>query len=176
MDDKDLEIFIGKNTKTIKILDRFDGLNGGEPYKRLIINNAFIKKNYDEETIWIHLIVERSRTDNYVGDITFTEFKNGDTLEFREYVMGQVDKGDVKESGTIMFEKPYLLRAQNSTNRIGYGWRWDWSDPYSPDITEGTPYGETTNYYFVGCILGEYKMNPTKILELELKYMRKHRR
>ena len=47
------------------------------------------------------------------------------------------------------FSKPFLLRAQNSLNRTGYGWEWDWSGGYG-DYIEGTLYGETTNYYFVG--------------------------
>ena len=49
----------------------------------------------------------------------------------------------------IKFEKPYLLRAQNSNNRTGYG-----NEYYGYDLVyQGTLYGETTNYAFVGVIL-----------------------
>ena len=47
------------------------------------------------------------------------------------------------------FDKPYHLRAQNSLNRTGYGWEWDWSGGIG-DYIEGTQYGETTDYGFVG--------------------------
>lgn len=50
------------------------------------------------------------------------------------------------------FSTPFLLRAQNSSNRTGYGWEWDWSGGYG-DYTEGTLYGETTDYFFVGAYI-----------------------
>ena len=42
---------------------------------------------------------------------------------------------------------------QQESNRL-WG-EWDWSDPYDPMVTEGTLYGETTNYVFTGTYIGE---------------------
>lgn len=53
-----------------------------------------------------------------------------------------------------------------------HGWNWDWSDPNCPDVTEGTLYGETTNYIISGCIVGDYKMDPMKLLDISLKNIR----
>ena len=46
----------------------------------------------------------------------------------------------------IMFKTCYLLRAQNSSNRTGYG------NIYYGDelVHEGTLYGETTSYVLAG--------------------------
>ena len=69
------------------------------------------------------------------------------------------------------FSKPFLLRAQNSSNRTGYGWEWNWSGGYG-DYTEGTFYGETTNYFFVGVYVTtgySYEASSRKPLEDRVK-------
>ena len=154
---RDLHVRIGSNTKTIKIVDEFEGLDGGKPYERIIIDNAMIKRKDNNEYMWIHLIVQRFTFAEHAGKITFTEFKKENKPEFRKYIMDQIEKSNVYDIGEILFDKPYLLRAQNSNNRTGYGWEWDWSNHYIPSITEGTFYGETTNYSITGCFLGEYR-------------------
>ena len=46
----------------------------------------------------------------------------------------------------IPLEYAVKLRAQTSRNRQGYGWEWDWSGGIG-SYTEGTLYGETTDFY-----------------------------
>ena len=106
---------------------------------------------------FVDLVLERSKNRDYQGNITFTEFKKGNIGDLKRYVQCQFTEDDIvkcMETGEIkLFSKPYLLRAQNSRNRSGYGWEWDWSDPYYPSVMEGTFYGETTNYVFVGAYI-----------------------
>lgn len=150
---RDLVTFIFDNTRTVDLMDKFEGLNGEKPYERLIIKRAFcIRIGVKSE--FVDLVLERSRNRDYQGNITFTEFKKGNIGELRRYVQNQFTEDDIVkclETGEIkLFRKPYRLRAQNSRNRSGYGWEWDWSNPYSPNVIEETFYGETTNYVFVG--------------------------
>lgn len=159
-DVRELEVYVSANTSTVKLLDKFEGFDTETPYERLIIKNAMrIYKGNQSEMI--NLVVERSKNCDYEGSITFTKFKQGYTLNLRTFVENQIahiSKSDLavyKNSGKIFrFSKPYLLRAQNSRNRSGYGWEWDWSTPYAPLVTEGTLYGETTDYMFVGAYIG----------------------
>lgn len=151
-----LETYVFDNTKTIELMDRFEGIGTGEPYKQLIIKralNIFIGNEY----VCVDLVVERSRLHNYEGNITFTQFKKGEVYELKEFVRNiliGVNINQFKKSGKMIeFDHPYLLRAQNSRNRTGYGWEWDWTDRYGPLVTEGTLYGETTNYVFVGAYI-----------------------
>lgn len=152
-----LETYVFDNTRTVELMDRFEGIGSGKPYERLIIKNAFYV-SFDLKSECVNLVVERSKSKNYVGDITFTEFKKGETANLRHFIENQFPVNDLekyKSSGEFFeFEQPYLLRAQNSRNRRGYGWEWDWSDPYDPMVTEGTLYGETTNYVFTGIYVG----------------------
>ena len=154
---RELEVHISETTRTVELLDQFEGFGNNEPYDRLILKNAlYISKGKHHE--YISLVVERSRNCDFEGNITFTEFKQGYTRELKEFVWKQISEDDLikyKNSGEILrFSRLYRLRAQNSRNRSGYGWEWDWSTPYAPLVTEGTLYGETTNYVFVGVYIG----------------------
>lgn len=154
---RELEVYVSANTSTVNLLDKFEGLGTDAPYERLVIKNAMrIYKGSQSEVI--SLVVERSKNHDYEGDITFTKFKQGYTLKLKTFIDNQISKSDFvayKNSGKMFrFSKPYLLRAQNSRNRSGYGWEWDWSTPYAPLVTEGTLYGETTDYVFVGTYIG----------------------
>ena len=146
-------------------MDKFEGINNDKPYDRLIIQHALIISDNEYKFQSLDLVIERSRSTNFEGDITFTQFKKGETHDLVEYIKKQVNKEIIekyKASGEMFkFEKPYLFRAQNSGNRTGYGWEWDWTDRYDPIVYEGTLYGETTNYiisgvYFKGSLLGAY--------------------
>lgn len=153
---RDLVSFIFDDTRTVDLMDKFEGLNGEKPYERLIIKRAFsIRVGTKFE--FVDLVLERSKNRDYQGNITFTEFKKGNIGDLKRYVQCQFTEDDIvkcMETGEIkLFSKPYLLRAQNSRNRSGYGWEWDWSDPYYPSVMEGTFYGETTNYVFVGAYI-----------------------
>lgn len=104
----------------------------------------------------INLVIERSRNRDYVGDITFTEFKQDNDRGLHEFIKSEitdeiVDKYLDKDQ-FYRFNRTYRLRAQNRKNRTGYGWEWDWSGGYG-DYIEGTQYGETTDYVFVGAYI-----------------------
>lgn len=150
---RDLVTFIFDDTRTVDLMDKFEGLSGEKPYERLIIKRA-LSVRVGTKFEFVDLVLERSRNRDYQGNITFTEFKKGNIGDLKRYVQSQFSEDDVAgclETGGIkLFNKPYLLRAQNSRNRSGYGWEWDWSNPYSPSVMEGTFYGETTNYVLVG--------------------------
>ena len=141
---------IYSDTKTVKLMDEFEGIGTDNiyVYERLEIPYAFhmfINGKYQSIT----LIVKRCRASECVGDITFTEFKQEKYDDLLKYVKDQIGDKIIKPSEIFSFEKPYHLRAQNSTNKTGFGWEWDWSDGYG-SYTEGTFYGETTDYGFVG--------------------------
>lgn len=153
---RDLVTFIFDDTRTVDLIDKFEGLSGEKPYERLIIKRA-LSIRVGTKFEFVDLVLERSRNRDYQGNITFTEFKKGNIVDLKRYVQSQFSEDDVArclETGDIkLFRKPYLLRAQNSRNRSGYGWEWDWSNPYSPSVMEGTFYGETTSYVFVGAYI-----------------------
>ena len=58
----------------------------------------------------------------------------------------ECDKNLFNTGELIPLEYAVHLRAQTSWNRIGYGWEWDWSGGIG-DYTEGTFYGETTDFF-----------------------------
>ena len=162
---RDLKVSVFNDTKSVPLMDKFEGINNDKPYDRLIIQHALIISDNEYKFQSLDLVIERSRSTNFEGDITFTQFKKGETHGLVEYIKRQVNKEIIekyKASGEMFkFEKPYLFRAQNSGNRTGYGWEWDWTDRYDPIVYEGTLYGETTNYiisgvYFKGSLLGAY--------------------
>lgn len=139
-------------TRTMDILNKFEGLvENGKPYERLVIangNRVNIASRY-----WMHYVVERSKNKDYVGDITFTNFKLGHIGELWNHIKNELEHVNIEnyvdKNEYIKFKNPFHLRAQNKRNRTGYGWEWDWSSGYG-DYTEGTLYGETTDYVFSG--------------------------
>ena len=80
-----------------------------------------------------------------------TDFKLGYTSKVNEHARVEIDNylengGNLENGQIIMFKTCYLLRAQNSSNRAGYG------NIYYGDelVHEGTLYGETTSYVLAG--------------------------
>ena len=154
---KTLIAYIHNDTKTIDIFDQFEGIGDNNPYvyEKLEIPSAMnIWKG--NKSLTVSLVVKRCRASECAGDITITEFKQDKIAELREYVSQQITDNAVEKykgkRDIFYFEKPYHLRAQNSSNRTGYGWEWDWSGGVG-DYTEGTMYGETTDYGFVGAYI-----------------------
>ena len=149
---------ISSDTKSVSLLDKFEGYGEGEPaYRRIVMKNTSYAWVLGlKNKAGINLVIERSSKHDYVGDITFTEFKQDKDRNLRDFLRQEIND-DIAEKYLdkdkfYRFSKPYHLRAQNSSNRTGYGWEWDWSGGYG-DYTEGTLYGETTDYVFVGAYI-----------------------
>jgi hypothetical protein len=162
----ELVVSIYDTTHTVDVLDKYEGLDKEEskPYERLVIANG--NRSLTGNKYYIHYVIERSRRRDFIGDITFTEFKKGYIAELNRHVKDEIKKVSMEEyldkNEFIRFDKPYHLRAQNSRNRTGYGWEWDWSGGYG-DYTEGTLYGETTDYIFAGVYISSaYIYDPSK--------------
>lgn len=146
-------VSVYKDTKSIDLLDKFEGISGnGERYRRMVVNPGHFVV-YGQGFYYYHYVIERSHDSNYAGDITFTDFKKGYTYELNRHIQLELtDEIVTKYKDTDKFyrlKKPYHLRAQNSFNRTGYGWEWYWSNGVG-EYTEGTLYGETTDYIFSG--------------------------
>ena len=150
---------IYEDTRTVELLDKFEGYGQKRPvkYQRIVIKNGKYRGMVSHKsTPGLNLVIERGHGLSFVGDITLTEFKQGKDSELSKYISSEIREDIVDDylytDRFYRFSKPFLLRAQNSSNRRGYGWVWDWSNGYG-DYTEGTQYGETTDYYFVGAYI-----------------------
>jgi len=151
----ELVTYIWDDTRTVDLLDKFEGYDSSDStrYRRIVIKNTKYVRYSNRLHLGFNLVIERGHGSDYVGDVTFTEFKKGNDSGLSQHVSSEITDDIIEQyidkDQFYRFSKPYLLRAQNSSNRTGYGWEWDWSGGYG-DYTEGTLYGETTNYFFVG--------------------------
>ena len=151
----ELITYIWDDTRTVDLLDRFEGYGQADPvrYRRIVIKNTKYTRYGNKYNPGFNLVIERGRGLDYVGNVTFTEFKKGEAAGLSQHIASEVTDDVIEQyidkDQFFRFSKPFLLRAQNSSNRTGYGWEWDWSGGYG-DYIEGTLYGETTNYFFVG--------------------------
>ena len=164
----ELVVPILDDTRTVDLLDKFEGYSWESTvYHHIVIKNCRFYKRYNRNYVGFNLVIERGRGSDYIGNITFTDFKKGHTTNMRKHIENEITEEIVEQyldkDKFYRFSKPYLLRAQNSSNRTGYGWEWDWSDGIG-SYTEGTLYGETTNYFFVGAYVtsGFEAYEPTK--------------
>lgn len=155
----ELVTYVWDDTRTVGLLDKFEGFGSDSTvYQHIVIKNCGFYKRYDIGYVGLNLVIERGRgrKSDYIGNITFTDFKKGYTGDLRKHVENEISEEIVEQyldkDRFYRFSKPYLLRAQNSSNRTGYGWEWDWSGGIG-SYTEGTLYGETTNYLFVGAYI-----------------------
>ena len=143
---KILEAAIYENTRTVNLMDKYEGYGEDISYVQLVLRNIACL-NIGGKYEYISLVIERSKDHRYVGNITFTELKQGFTRNLYEFMKKQISSEVVAEykdaEKEFRFDTPYLFRAQNSTNRTGYGWGYG-----------GTQYGETTAYVFVGAYIG----------------------
>ena len=69
--------YLFDTTKTVKLLDKFEGYLPQESvkYKRLVIKNYKYTDFYNDKWLGFHLVIERGCNQEYVGGITFTELK-----------------------------------------------------------------------------------------------------
>ena len=154
----ELIVSVSNDTRTIPLLDKFEGYGteNNIKYQRIVIKNPkyfYLRPNI---RVGFHLVIERGKGHDYIGNITFTEFKKGNDSRLRKFVLSEIDDNIINQyvdkDRFFKFSSPFLLRAQNSSNRTGYGWEWDWSGGHG-NYTEGTFYGETSNYFFVGAYI-----------------------
>ena len=154
--------YVFKDSGTISIMDAFEATNekGFRKFDRMIIENRFsFNENYS-----FCLVLERKGNRPTVGRITMTDFKQGHRSSLILYAKEEIKKKiegtqkHIKDEDIILFDIPYLLQAQNSSNRTGYG------NIYNGEniIYKGTLYGETTSYVFVGAKLIDIKEGEAK--------------
>lgn len=164
---KDLYCYIHNDTTTTAIMDKFDGVGEYNTviYDRIILRNNSFRINLGNYSCECLLIIKRitPRTHRF-GDITFSDFKLEHGASVINYAKKTLEKKYKKhpkiiEQDKIMFDIPYYLRAQNSLNKIVVGWQWYWFGG-ELDCIEGTEYGETNMYGFVGVVLkNKYKFS-----------------
>ncbi len=149
----ELLCYIYPDTKTMEIMNAYEGYEPQRnPYEKLIVRNEHKVFAGNYIISYCLIITRASSNQKSTGNITFSEFKKDKTTVynyFDQMVRESVENGSVIKKKDYYHKTPYLLRAQNRNNRIGYGWEWDWSDGYG-DSTPGTFYGETTSYLFAG--------------------------
>lgn len=156
----ELKTFLDYSTKTVKLMDRFEGYDEEcTRYKRIVVSNYTSSRTLNGYLYSCNLVIERSKG-KHVGNITLTQLKNRTFPQYRqllEYLSSQIDENIIAKYGgkneIFYFDPPFLLRAQNQLNRTGYGWEWDWSGGVGNVISEGTEYGETTNYVIAGAYI-----------------------
>lgn len=160
-----------KRIGSIELMDEFESkTDGGYTYDTLIFGRLMnlLDEEIEGNPLYdISLYVKRYNQGDKIilSNITFTKLKK----EFYDYQLDTLDEYDSSleevlqkniiesfkknrdlfkesKSNVILFDTQIGFNAQNSTNRMGYG------NEYCGSILvhEGTKYGETTLYAFVG--------------------------
>ncbi len=149
-----------KDTQTLKLMDRFDGIRPSrKAYKRLIIENPCTIHIEGNDCTYMPIIEHVSLVALPGKEITFSDFKK-DSSSVYNYCNEQLKnafkiKKSVFRKDYFYFDHPYYLKAQNSECREGYGDEW-----YGGVcIHEGTKYGETSYYGFTGVKIINFKSN-----------------
>lgn len=153
----DLWVRVYPDTETIPLLDQFETIsdNGVPKYKRLVLRGWDIPYGAPWDGI-VHLVIERGLYGvEIAGSLTFTALKRRQDSHFHEFLMAEIRSNLGNEPPPddvlIPFTKPYMLRAQNSTNLAGWHREGD-----RTVIRPGTEYGETTRYHIVGMYVSHY--------------------
>lgn len=156
-----LAVKVHKESKTIPIMDEFESENenGLKKYTTLLLNDVFCIK-YCNKLFWVSLYIQRmpKKTKHISSNLTFTDLKTR-LIEHvfmltnrRDYkIVNEVFKGISKDiinnqEFECTFPVPVKFNTQNSSNRSGYGNRYCGEEL----VYEGTLYGETTDYMFIG--------------------------
>ena len=162
MSEEILKTRVYKDSRTVKIMDEFESKDDNlkKKYSSLELCDIFCIK-YRKRVYWISLIIQRKPKEQQCiqSSLNFTNLKN----KLLERVFTLDDEGSCKivseifkgirenwqcEANDIgvVFPIPVQFNAQNSSNRSGYGNRYCGEEL----VYEGTLYGETTDYMFVG--------------------------
>lgn len=161
-----------KDKKSVKIMDKFEEIeNETKKYNTLCIYDLIVfmddlemerpiygvslliqRANKFESIIKSNLTFTRMKTklENYPIDASETYSKDSidELLQFTVLESYKSNKTKIlkKYSTNVFLETPIEFRAQNSSNRRGYGNRYYWDELEY----EGTLYGETTQYAIIG--------------------------
>ena len=174
-----LETNVGKRTKTIDLMDAFEARDekGDKIYDFLILKDVFCM-TYQGSLYFASLKMKRKKREDICveSSLTFTEFKRSvlhkvfqedDKDAFRIVDAAYNELNNLKEvewnAKTVYcaFPVPVKFNAQNGANRCGYGNRYCGEEL----VYEGIPYGDTTDYIFIGVSLSKASM-------MFLKYMK----
>lgn len=153
---------IGKSTKSIDLMDDFETrlTDGSKKYDTLFLRTVCTLSTKDQYCM-ISLFIQRRPYNMKCieSSLTFTKLKNhvlGGFFNEKDQSynivnvllqeVAKLPKGEGEKEIDIFFKTPVEFHAQNSSNRCGYGTYY--RGPHL--IHEGTKYGETTRYMFVG--------------------------
>ena len=154
----ELWVVVNNDTESLPLLDQFETIseNGAPKYKRLVLRGW----SNPWGVPWfglVHLVIERGSSGvEIAGSLTFTSLKRRQDSHFNEFLMTEIRNklGDKPPPDDVLipFSKPYMLRAQNSTNLAGWH-----REGRQIVIRPGTEYGETTRYHIVGLYVSHYE-------------------
>ena len=161
--DATLTVKVRKDTRSIALLDKFESLdeNRCKKYTTLILQDAFCIKHAGH-CYRVSLHMQRKAKDSTCipSSLTFSDLKQ----KLVNCIFSVESKSKIKivnevlkvaaetpslqdeKQAYLSFQSPVEFNAQNSSNRSGYGNRYCGEDL----VYEGTLYGETTTYVFVG--------------------------
>lgn len=130
---------------TVKLMDDFESLNEDD-FQKYDVLMLTVGYYYPSLGVKADLLIERCTTgcQEIKGTITMSELKKREAYSLFQYIKEEAleQLGPDFADGYICFKKPYMLRAQNSLNRTGYGSIYNGYDL----VRQGTLYGETTKY------------------------------
>ena len=158
-----LTVKVRKDTRTVALLDKFESLNenGSKKYKTLLLEDAFYIRHLGHR-YKISLYMQRKPLGSSCikSSLTFSDLKrdlvnciysveSNSPIKIVNEVLkaiAQILNFEEESQVQFFFDLPVEFNAQNSSNRSGYGNRYRGGEL----VYEGTPYGETTTYMFVG--------------------------
>ena len=161
--DATLTIKVRKDTRSIALLDKFESRdeNGNKKYNTLILQDAFsIRHAGNCYRVSLHMQRKSKDSDCMSSNLTFSDLKQ----KLVNCIFSVESKSKIKIVNEVLkiaaetpnlqdekraylaFNTPVEFNAQNSSNRSGYGNRYCGEEL----VYEGTLYGETTTYVFVG--------------------------
>lgn len=90
-EEEELLVHITSRSKTIEIIDKFEGIGSDTIYKRIVLSNIYFFNNER-----CRLVIERANSREFAGKTTFTNFKNGNAIALSLYVESIITDDVVK--------------------------------------------------------------------------------
>lgn len=144
---------IKSTTKTTPIMDKFYNSDS-----EFLILKEFQKYYSDSDCVhdYSFVVVRGIKgIEHYKLQPTMTELKMHNSVTRMQDIENCLDtifKTPHSPGDKIPFDKPCLLGGQIYANQTGFGWEWEWGDL----ISEGTLYGEVTNFMIIGIIYNRF--------------------